>query len=589
MKKLCAILIIFGFTFSCIPDTGNEIIDPNITATDNGNQNSGEGDQDGTGNQNVFHIEDAPEGYENIGVTIKLPIDSAIKSDELVLQSLFTEKEPVSDGYGVAQTFAGNAFELIYATDATGQIQLLSFLNPSKSKRIVLNSESTSIAMVMLHPWTMHLSVETKEEAVEKIKNLPEFKAFKEQVDTMIGKGSLNFEVTNAIFTSLLSVQSKMKEMYLTSKGKSALTMSYGEKKVTIQNKNSSMVYGLRLYNEDDEAVGKPIYTYNVNKTILSFSNMVNIATGNFDIFQPSSSIDFPITENGKYTLKAKSGFSFDDTDENEGAALRNCLEVGSNIIGIFSSTLGLILKKASCAISIGSWFYGKLKTSLQLYLQNKKTAKELLKDAIAIIGDNSAGLYSIAKDCAKVPKNNFTKIFKAMGILSNLENGLVTSLNIFDWAYYDHEEEYCIILDSQVHDFVGCIDINILEESLDFGEQFVNTISFKNITIENKGNDLTFYLALGIPGFNSSNPNNGVLSNYYGFNWLIEENGVGELITIKKDETKTLKVKFEPLEIKEYSSHSFWLIEYIRENPHLTIRNERDRVFLNGKGIEQP
>ncbi len=584
MKRILINGLAFLVIFSCVPEGSSNSYDDTIIENNQGNE-SGNG-QEGNGDNST--IEPAPEGFANIGVSIQLPEDTSYNANELYVSSLFTEKEFITNEQGVAQIFDGNEFELIYATNANDDIVLMGFLNPSKTKNVILNAETTASAMVMLHPWTMHLSVSTKEEAILAIKELPAFTPFLDEVANMIAGGILDFEKTNAILLALNTLQSKMSDKFNSSKSDSPLTISYQEKKVRIQNAKSSMVYGLRLYDENETPVGEPIYTYGVNKTILSISNIVNIAQGNFDIFQSSASVDVPILENGNYVLKAKSGLSFDDTSENEGAALRNSLELISNIIGIFSSTMGSLVKKASCGISIGTWAYGKLKTGISLVLQNKKTPKEFLSEAIIIIGENSAGLYDIVKACAKVPKNAFTEIFKAIGILSNLENGVTTSLNIFDWLNYEKEIEFCANLNSEQSNIVDCIDIEIVEPSLSFGSQKIDTKSYKNMTIVNKGEDLVFTMHLGIPGSTSSNPNYGVWSNTYGFNYCLSQNQVSGLCTIDiaKGETKQLLVEFEPRDVKNYVDHSFYL-QVLSQNGNPVSRSDRDKITLTGTGIE--
>ncbi|MFK5971766.1 MAG: hypothetical protein QM485_00625 [Flavobacteriaceae bacterium] len=573
-KVFLLYLLVFSIALACVPSAGTD-------------DDQGDGEINNGGNTTERPIiELAPEGFSNIGITIELPENANYKADELVVSSLFTENSAIKNTFGVAQTFSGNAFELVYAVNTKGELLLMSFVNPSKSKEVVLNAESTAIAMVMLHPWTMHLSVKAKEEAVEHIIGLSDFNSFKARISNSIANNNIDFGPTNTILTSLNSLQSKLSQQYISAKPVAPLSITYGEKKVSIRNNRSSMVYGMRVYDEENNPIGKPIYTYGVNKSVFSFSNAINLIQGNFDIFQPTDYINIPIESKGKHTIKATSGSVLDGTEEGKGAAFRNSLELLSNIVGIFSSTLGQVFKNAQCGISIGSWAYNNLKTGISLLVQNKKTPKEFLSEAIAIIGKNSSGLYDIAKECSKVPKNSMTQIFKAMSIISNLENGIVTSLNIFDWMYYDSKREFCAILD-EYSDFVDCIDIQILETNVDFGEQYVDSKSYKNITIVNEGDDIIFTLSLGIPGNNSSNPNSGIRNNYYGFNYIYDGSGVGELIEMKTGETKILRIKFEPLEVKNYANSSFWLTQIIFGR--FITRRDKDQVFLSGKGLKKP
>ena len=216
------------------------------------------------------------EGNTVVTVKIQLPKNSTISVDELVLSSLFTFGAKVKMGVGFAETFDGNEMELVYAKNAHGEIILLSFLNPSKSKRIVLDAKSTAVSLVMLHPWTMHLSVDAKEEAMLTISEMLGFSSYLKKVESAIASGKLDINVVSPLVTELRSLQGKMSLSIVPEQLKLTLPKENSKKNRIIGNNEISMGYDKRLYDAGDATILSLRYKNVISRTILSFSSIKN-------------------------------------------------------------------------------------------------------------------------------------------------------------------------------------------------------------------------------------------------------------------------------------------------------------------------
>src|SRR5688572_24147738 len=116
---------------------------------------------------------------KTLSVNINLPDNSSISETDLTISSLFSENMQVSDGSTEIESFDDNSMELTLATNSQGNIVMLSYFNPINSDVVEMNTESTALALIMLHPWSFDLTANAKAEALTYIKNLPEFDSYK--------------------------------------------------------------------------------------------------------------------------------------------------------------------------------------------------------------------------------------------------------------------------------------------------------------------------------------------------------------------------------------------------------------------------
>ena len=300
-------------------------------------------------NKDNGEIEPSEQNIETkqFNVSIILPDNSDLDLSELTVSSLFTFNAEISNGESSVELFNENAIEIVYATNNGGNIVLMNLINPINTEEIILDSKSTAQCLAMLHPWVMNLSVEARQEAYEEIALMPEFTDYHNLITEGINSGELdplaNNNITQAIgnFQNILLNRVEIEKL--------PLLMVAENGTVKIENKKSSMAYSLQLFDEENQPIGDEYIVDGVNKEILSWSIVGNILTGNFDLFQ-SQEVIFPIpSENQTYTLKANSWSGK--------ATWRNGAKITSSIIGIVSTTLGKLIPKAQCGLTIGTFF----------------------------------------------------------------------------------------------------------------------------------------------------------------------------------------------------------------------------------------
>lgn len=445
---------------------------------------------------------------KNVEVSLILPDNSTLNLSELTVSSLFTNKEDFINGIASVDLFDDNAIELVYATNAEGNIVFMNLINPALTSEVILDSKTTAQSLVMLHPWVMNLSVEARKEAYDAIALMPEFTAYHDLILQGINSGEIDPLASNPVIEAIGNFQHTILSRVELSKN--PLLLEAGEENVSLTNKLSSMAYTLQLYDENNKEFGDPYLMDGVNKEILSWGTIGNFVTGNFDLFAPQK-IKFQVPSEAQvYTLKADAWAG--------DAAWRNGANISSSIVGIVSTTLGKLMKNSECAISIGSFFYGHAGTVLQQMTRNELSTSQGMGQLISIIGNTSNSLYGVINSCHgnySFGSQAFNQAIKALSLVGNLENGVLLFFNAVDISQYDSQLDFCF--EKSEDDIIDCSN----KMTGTWGFEFMNstcsaegTITFAedgSIAIENP---------LSIDGFNE-----GEVTSSYDFN--------GETLTI--------------------------------------------------------
>ncbi|MFV9549788.1 hypothetical protein [Algibacter sp. PT7-4] len=375
-------------------------------------------------------------GTKEITVTIQLPENTSINPSDLTISTIFTENETVENETGSVEIFDNDAFELIYATNSSGNIVLMSYINPINGNEITLDSKSTAKTLAMFHPWTMHLSVQAKEEAFAQIEQLSEFNAYHNEVITNINSGSIDPLATEQILESLddfqTSIFSRVEQEIL------PLKMIAENNTIDLTNRKSSLDYEIELFGKNGQQIGESVVIGGINKRLLSWSNVLNVIDGSFDFFQPTNlNIAIP-NENQEYLLKADAWSGF--------AAVNNSFELASNFIGIFSTSVATIFENAACAVQIGNLFVSKATTVSQLITGGEMSNGQALKELILFLISVKDEIYGVTSSCSEylLPQSAFGKLIEKLSIIGNLENGAVLIFNIADISLYQNQLEFC-------------------------------------------------------------------------------------------------------------------------------------------------
>lgn len=89
---------------------------------------------------------------KEFNVSLTLPENTSLKLSELTVSSLFTNENQLVNGEGSVELFDDNAMELVYATNAEGDIVLMNIVNPMTTVEVILDSKTTAQSLAMIQP-----------------------------------------------------------------------------------------------------------------------------------------------------------------------------------------------------------------------------------------------------------------------------------------------------------------------------------------------------------------------------------------------------------------------------------------------------
>ena len=407
---------------------------------------------------------------KEITAKIELPTGSSLNPNDLKVSTILTENAPVVNSNSKVQTFDADAIELAFATNTQGKMVLLSFFDPIDGESIQLNLDNTAIALVMMHPWTVDLSVSAKKEAAAYIKGLPEFSALKQSINNSINAGDIDPLASSDVIAKLILTQ---KMLFRISEYKEPLQFDIDASKITIENKTSSAAYSLGLYGSNGNLIERKMVD-GLGKFQYTINQFTNNTYTSSEI--PKITFNTPAAD-GNYLLKAKSGLSFDNSTENLEAAYENSKILLANTIGIFSTKLKAIvrLKAGKCGGEIGAYLYNgttgtiNIANSLKDYSENNKSKYLLVKDVFFFIKEKYDGMVQLINSCSTNPyniqKSPFKAFFNYLDILSRLENAFNGGAHLADWLQFDKSIETCFKKSS--NDITQCYPVKLTSNNI--------------------------------------------------------------------------------------------------------------------------
>jgi hypothetical protein len=444
---------------------------------------------------------------KTLSLNINLPDNSSISETDLTISSLFSENMQVSDGSTEIESFDDNSMELTLATNSQGNIVMLSYFNPINSDVIEMNTESTALALIMLHPWSFDLTANAKAEALTYIKSLPEFESYKSTIENSISSGELNPLNTQSVMDKVTEIQQIT--FNRTSEYIEPLQFNVENSTATVKNVISSASYSVGLYDVNDVLIEHKL-AEGLDKSHFLFQEFKN------NVFQETDNdgqtASFNIPTDGDWVLKAKSGLSFDGSLENQQAAFYNTKTVVANVLGIFSTKLKSLIKNGECYITLGESVYNgvsgsiNISSSLQSYSDGSINGYILTKDVLSYTWDRFDNVLSIIESCSgngtelfgldKIKSGVFGKILGFLDVVSSLENVFNSTAMLTDWIQYDKEIEYCFNKNGN--------STSECELSGEWNFQFSNsTCNTIGTLLFNDDGTVTFNNPLSIEGFN--------------------------------------------------------------------------------------
>lgn len=373
-------------------------------------------------------------GTKEIIVTIELPENSNINPDDLTVSTIFTDNGEINDGNGTVEIFDNNAIELIYATNSSDKIVLMSYLNPSSTNTIELNSTTTAQTLAMLHPWSMHLSVQAREEALQEIISLSEYESYHNQIIASINSGETDPLASQDILNALGEFQTAL--FNRVEQEIPPLKMVAENDLATLTNTKSSFAYDVQLFNENGDAIGESVTLDGQNKSVGVFSTLFGFISGN-NLFQDTNtSLPIPNT-NQEYQVVAKTWSG--------NASWIN----GANLLGdsfsILSTTLGTIIKSSQCALELGNFIIDNNTNLLNLISNDEITAGQATSSLLQFIQQNSNTILQIIVNCrGGFGGSNLSQFTTAFSIIGNINGFISSAFRFTDLVLYDSEIEFC-------------------------------------------------------------------------------------------------------------------------------------------------
>lgn len=387
-------------------------------------------------------------GTKDITVSLVLPESSDINPDDLTITTIFTDNGQVNNGTGNIEIFDNNAIELIYAKNNNNNIVLMSYLNPSNTNTIELNSTTTAQALAMLHPWTMHLSVQAREEALQEIFSSPEFESYHNQIISSINSGGVDPLASQDVINSLGEFQTAFLNRVETEIP--PLKMVAENNLATFTNTKSSFAYDLQLSDGNGNPLGESITLEGQNKNVGVFSTLFGFISGN-NLFQDTN-IDLTIPNNNQeYQVVARTWSG--------NAKWIN----GANLLGdsfsIISTTVGGLIKSTQCAFDLGSFVIDNNVNLINLISNDEISASQATSLLLQFIQQNSNTILQIIVDCrGGFAGSNLSQFASAFSYVGNIEGAINAAFRFTDWILYDSEIEFCF--ERTESEIVECEDI---------------------------------------------------------------------------------------------------------------------------------
>ncbi len=428
-------------------------------------------------------------GTKEIAVSLVLPDNSNINPDDLTIITIFTDDGQVNNGSGTVEIFDNNAIELIYAKNTNNNVVLMSYLNPSNTDTIELNSTTTAQTLAMLHPWTIHLSVQAREEALQEITSSPEFESYHNQIISSINSGELDPLASQEVINSLGDFQTAFLNRVETEIP--PLKMVAENNLATFTNTKSSFAYDLEMFDGNGNTVGESVTLEGQNKSVGVFSTLFGFISGN-NLFQDTNA-DLTIPNNNQeYQVCAKTWSG--------NARWIN----GANLLGdsfsIISTTVGGLIKSTQCAFDLGSFVIDNNVNLINLISNDEINASQATSLLLQFIQQNSNTILQIIVDCrGGFAGSNLSQFATAFSYIGNIEGLINSAFRFTDWALYDSEINFCF--ERTQNEIVECEEIDLSGTWLlnaDFnGQNYSQSISF------NENNNT---INISIPDFGTSN-----------------------------------------------------------------------------------
>lgn len=420
-----------------------------------------------------------------ISFSIKTPEGSTFPLKDLSVYT-FAEKLLNPEINQNIDIFESDDYELVYVENPQGKIIFMGYHNPSLGDSLVLNSESTAIALVLSHPWAMNFTSSLKTELLDFIRENLSFKEFLIQVENAIISQNLdNLNVDNTVAEIVQSLtgdeSSDIDDKTEVFFEENPIKLNISSGIISVTNSKNIHSYSLRLFDENGQPESQAFILSGVDYEITSISRLVDFFKGN--PFPDESELQLNVPEDGIWTIKLNTGFA-DNTTNDLRHRISNVTSLMINLIGLVSPTLAKTLKNGECLNQIGSFLGESVDMLIQDFVINDNHT-QLSKKLFGLFSNLGKDVVDITLACSDISLDDrtFGKIFRRFAQIDRYENAGLFAIGLSQIGLFENKAEFCFTKSSNE---VFYCDGLTLEGDLSFGEVSVNQTLSKTFEIIN-------------------------------------------------------------------------------------------------------
>ncbi len=373
-----------------------------------------------------------------IGGSVVLPANNRVDTTGLRVLSAKNSTTPVNAGYAIDTTGETSTTFLL---NKHGDILLMGYNYPGQTKSSV-SAESTALAFLMNTLTIRSLSVSGRIDAIEKIKAAPSYNNLVEAVENSLKLGKAISDTTN---TELINAIGKVFESTMSGL-RTSKTEGHNDP-IIIKTANTE----LQLRNNQvANYYVAGIYKDGVLRKTLTIKGYTFFASGIADALQAiftdgygiPESVDYPMSEEGEYEIKIRSGRpgSDDGTTEHKKARNENVTRF------IYRQIMDYMPIPASCTDAALLALKNRIVNLLavkEVVLNSTSSPSDYAFLASGIAADVFADTKEILQQCEGVPEESFQffkglgKVVKVLAKAMNVAEAVMKTANI-----YSHTED---------------------------------------------------------------------------------------------------------------------------------------------------
>ncbi len=391
--------------------------------------------EDETINEPTTPITEEPTLHQ-VNAYVQLPQGSSLNISGLNLNSNVDLVQASVDGIGI--DVLGNHYG-VYATNAADDVVMIGYGYPGQDSLIV-NAQSTALALVMLSHAAMSLSDAGKTELVHRVLDDPEFNSLVGTVEASIASGADIFHEDNTVLMNKVVALFESVQTRSTNSEDLPVTVHRSDRNFVFVNGGKAYSTVIGVYNSSDELVGPRI----------TVKGIKIVPTSLWELFQGGggtvgSPIEHPfqLVGDGDFTIKYRTGLpGFGDGSEEHDIAFRtNIIEFGRSLY--YTVTAGSEIPQIfnDCENSILSQLESIYSNSQAVNPDSQAGAGAILMAVTDLTLSSMGSLIEISQNCSNHSYSSiwFPKLLKHWNFLGTafgvISNGANTTIFGYHWA----------------------------------------------------------------------------------------------------------------------------------------------------------